>query len=655
MRSRQSGQAIVLIAIMLAVLVGMAALAIDGSRAYSLRRDLQAAVDAAALAAGDNLQQTGSYSSAEQAATTIFGKNMRLYSAPSCSPAYGAPGAAPLTVTCTYGDGTVLKQVVASLGPAGSQFSLTGTRSLALQFARILTNGATPRLSAAASGGVNNLLYTPALGALGQDGCGGAGGNAITISGSGTVSAIGDVVSDGAIAISAAALLVNGDVYARCQSSVPGVVSACYPSGASAPCTFPDVAGATRSGFHLADPNFPPPAVTGGSRGSPGTNAVLLPGVYASDPNFTSGRCWFLSGGVYKWLGGYTNSADFVSNELKPPDEAVVGNNTVLSSYQFWNTGGFNCAGSFRLNTITDARNPVRNGQWGVELTSVRTDSYGGLIYVRESAPSMCHSINTATRNDIVIQISNVPGATSYNVYLSPPGGGCNGPFGLAGSVPVIGTVSNNLTPPCPIYLGGGCSLGNEQVTIDQVYLGALWAPNALALPGTSGAYPPDPQTAPLQAFLPNQNPDRGAGAAGDRANENQCDTTAGALATCPAPITPGAVEFYLPSGGCMNVTGGGDNFVFSGYQYNWVVLYEPGPANGPANTCSNVLGAAANSAFTGFLYSPSAGVSMPSSWLFESGGMGGLLADTLTITGSPAFVYDPDYAPVPPASRLTG
>ena len=47
----QKAQAIVLVAFMLAVVVGMAALAIDGSRAYGLRRDLQAAVDSAALAA----------------------------------------------------------------------------------------------------------------------------------------------------------------------------------------------------------------------------------------------------------------------------------------------------------------------------------------------------------------------------------------------------------------------------------------------------------------------------------------------------------------------------------------------------------------------------------------------------------------------------
>src|SRR6266851_5817598 len=197
----QSGQAIVLIAIMLAVVVGMAALAIDGSRAYALRRDLQAAVDAAALAAGDNLQQAHSYTpagyaSAEQAATTSFGTNMRLYIAPSCFPSYGAP---PLTVTCTYSDGTVLMQVISALGPAGTDFVISGSRLLVLEFARILTNGTTPRLSAVATGGVNNLLYTPTIAALSGAGCGGSSGTAISTVPGGTLNVVGDVVSSGAI------------------------------------------------------------------------------------------------------------------------------------------------------------------------------------------------------------------------------------------------------------------------------------------------------------------------------------------------------------------------------------------------------------------------------------------------------------------------
>src|SRR4029077_9718350 len=103
-RCAQRGQAIVLIAVMLSVVVGMTALAIDGSRAYAVRRDLQAAVDAGALAAADSLQRTLSYTTAERAASTSVGMNLRLYAAPLCSPGYGAPGAGSYTVTCTYSD-----------------------------------------------------------------------------------------------------------------------------------------------------------------------------------------------------------------------------------------------------------------------------------------------------------------------------------------------------------------------------------------------------------------------------------------------------------------------------------------------------------------------------------------------------------------------
>jgi Flp pilus assembly protein TadG len=646
-RDRQRGQAIVIIALMLTVLIGMTAIAIDGSRAYTLKRDLQAAVDASALAASDKLQQSGSYVTAEQAATTIFGKNARLYNSPSCG-AYGTPGASPWTVTCTYSDGTALTQVVRALGPQGAQFTISATRSLQLQFARVLTNGAIPTLAASADGNINNLRYTPAVAALDQAGCGGAGGSAITMGAGSTMNVSGDVVSNGVISVASSTLRVTGDVYARCQSSVPGVTTACYPSGASSPCTAPDVAGATRSGYRFADPRYPAPAVTGGSQAAPGSNVILLPGAYATNPNFTSGRCWFLAGGVYEWLGGYTNNADFVSNELKPPDESVAGNNTVLSSYQFWNTGGYRCGGSFILTTSNDPRFPVRNGNWGVELTSVRTDIYGGLSYYRESAPSMCHPVNTATRNDIVIQVSNVPGATAYNVYLGPPGGGCGGPFGFVGSIAVTGTETNNLTSPCPIYSGGGCSLGNEQLIIDSNYLGT-WAPNALAAPDTSGAYPPDSETSPLGGSLPNQNPGRGSGAAGDRANENLCETAAGAFATCPGAITPGAVEYYLPSGGCLILNATGDNYVFSGYQYNWVNVFET-----LDNTCANTLGSTSNSAFIGLVYAPAASATFLSPNLFDGPATGGLIFDTITFSGTlPTINYSAAYAPTPPAARI--
>ncbi len=644
---------------MLAVVVGMAALAVDGARAYALRRDLQAAADAAALAAGDNYQQTRSYTSAEQAATSSFGANIRLYTSPTCTPAYGAPGAAPLTITCTYTDGTVLKQVVSALGPAGSQFTISAARSLVLQFASILTSGSSPQLSAAATAGVNNLLYMPTVAALSHAGCGGVPGNAITTTTGGTLSIVGDLVSSGAISIAAAgSAQVAGDVYARCQSSVPGVTTTCYPSGNPTPCTYPDVAGVTRSGYNFVDPNYPAPAVVGAAQPTPpsgGGPVVLSPGTYAVDPAFGVGLCYFLAEGVYKWQAGYTNNGSFVSDELRPPDEPVYNNNTLVYGHQLWNTDS-RCAGSTQVNTVSGPRG-IAVGAWAFVLTSTRTATYNGLSYTRESAPSMCYPARiNGTGQDFQVIVSNVPGATAYNIYGSP-GGSCNGPFGLAKSLPVVGTPMNNGTAGCPAFSGSSCSLGYESIALDNNDLGPPFAPNSLAAPGVVGSYPPDGETAPLRSNLPNENANRAAPPHGDRANENQCDTAAAALTTCPGPVTPGAVAYVIPSGGCLNDTNTGDNVVFSGYQYNWMALYEPGNAYPPANTCSNFLGAATDSAFIGFIYTPAAAITVSKASTFRTDEDGGVMAYTLTFSGQmPTIIGDAaDYGPVPSAARLTG
>ncbi len=641
---------------MLAVVVGMAALAIDGSRAYALRRDLQAAVDAAALAAGDTLQQNPlNWTLAESAATASFGANARLYNTPSCFPAYGAP---PRTITCNFSDGTalgtVLTEVVTPLGPAGTQFTITASRSLVLQFARILTNGTTPRLSAVASGGVNNLLYTPTIAALSQAGCGGMPGSAITTTSGGTLNIVGDMVSSGAISLSGSADIV-GDVYARCQASIPGVSTECYPSGAATPCTFPDVAGVIKSGYNFVDPGYPQPVVTGGSMGAPGNTAVLSAGTYSADPGpqFVSGRCYFLAGGVYKWSSGYTNNGAFVSNELKPPDEPVYNDNTQIAPHQMWNTDG-NCAGAFQVNAVGGSPIITREGTWAFVLTSVRTDSYNGVSYTRESAPSACHTVTVLDNQVIQIQVSNVPGATSYNVYAAPPTNGCSGLFGLAGSIGVPGPGpaqgQNDNTGGCPVFSGGGCSLGNETAVFNGLLLAGN--PSFTALPGTPNAYPPAGETAPLRSNLPNENANRAAPPAGDRANENQCQTVARALTTCPGPITPGAVAFVIPNGGCLNDTTSGDNVIFSGYQYNWMVIYEP-----PTNSCSNFMGAASDSAFIGLIYMPSAALTMRKAATFRTDEMGGIIASTLTFSGQlPTLLGDPaEYGPVPPGAKLTG
>jgi Flp pilus assembly protein TadG len=646
----------VLIAMMLAVLVGMAALAIDGSRAYQSRRSLQAAVDAATLAAADTLQQSQSYVSAEAAATASFSANRRLYTAPACAPGYGTPGAGPFTITCTYSDGTVLTQVVSALGPAGSTFTLTATRALQLQFGRILTNGITPNISTRATSSVNNLLYSPTLAALNQAGCGGVPGTSITVNGSGNLVVVGDVVSSGMISVASGNVQVGGDVYARCQASVPGVSLKCYPSGSSPSCTYPDVSGTTKSGYRFVDPNYPPPSLAGASQTATGTNVLMLPGIYAANPNFIGNDCWFLKAGVYVWQGGYTNNGDFVSNELKPPDEPKISDNTSVSPKQFWNGNGAQCAGAFQVNDVSGS-NRLARASWGLVLTSVRTDTYNGVSYQRESAPSMCRTVTTqfGTEN-IKVDVSNVPGAMSYNVYITAAGGDCSDRMGLVETIPVVGVVSNFNTSSCPLFTGGGCTLGHESLTLDSTDISNSFAPNAVAAPGAYGSYPPSPETPPLGGNLPNENANRTAPPAGDRANENRCVTVAGAAASCPAAITPGAVVYYIPNGGCLNDTSNGDNYVFSGYQYNWLLVYEPGVANPPANNCSNTMGAATDSAFIGLIYTPAASITVQKASAFRTDETGGVIAYTITFTGQlPTIIGNSGYSPVPPAAKLTG
>ena len=630
---------------MLTVLIGMVAIAVDGARAYALRRDLQGAVDASALAAADKLQQSGSYVTAEQAATTIFGANVRLYGAPACS-GYGTPGASPWTVTCNYADGTVLTDVARMTGPQGSRFTLSATRNLQLQFGRVLTNGTSPTLGATSNGEVNNLRFTPAVGALNQSGCGGVSGSAITVNGSGSLAVTGDVVANGTVTLTSGAVSVAGDLYARCQSPVPGSVSnLCYPSGTATPCSYPNVAGATRPGFRLADPRYPAPSV--GSGQSIGTGVVVQPGVYAILPILSGGSCWFLSGGVYEFLVGTQNVSDFVSNELKPPDEPVSSNSQSRAANQFWNSSGVDCDGAFSVSKQSGPRD-IQFGIWSFVVTSLRTDTYNGVTYTRESAPSMCRFVNLNTHfDDVMISVSNVPGAISYNIYASPPPNGCAGPFGLAANLPVAGTPDNTNLSPCPLTTGGGCSLGNEQILLSTQL--SSFTPNGAAAPGTTGAYPPDSETAPLGAGLPNQNPGRGSAAAGDRANENNCKSLVDVYISCPGPITPGGVELYYPAGGCMSTGSASDTYLFSGYQYNWLSVYEPA-----TNFCTNTLGAAGNSAYIGLFYAPSATIAVSSPYVAEAAGTGGFIAAAFTFTGTlPRIAFSASYAPVPPASRL--
>jgi hypothetical protein len=186
------------------------------------------------------------------------------------------------------------------------------------------------------------------------------------------------------------------------------------------------------------------------------------------------------------------------------------------------------------------------------------------------------------------------------------------------------------------------------------------------AISVASLCWPPDLEIAPqcfsscspLPANLSQENapmrlqypPNTG----GDTANENYCrDSPNPGSLTSPcqgAQITPGAVQFYFPGSACMTQNSTGFTYVFSGLQYNWIVIYAPA-----TNTCSptDTLNGSSGTQYIGTIYTPS------DNWKINGGNRaplaGQVICNTATIQGGAqvGIDFNPNYAPAPPAARL--
>ena len=668
---------------MMAVLVGFVALAVDSARAFDGRRILQDSVDAAALAAAETFQNQGStsWAAAETNAVQLFEHDNRLYAGASCVPGvFATPtiGAGAVTTTCTMsgGSGYVLTLSVADNGPAGQTFALSATRPLTVALMQVLGQAPTITLTASASATADDQAATPALAALSQAQCFGVGGPIplnISTSTSPYLAVLGDVVSNGAASFGGGSFLhIGGDLLTRCAAATNAdhVTYECWPSGSTPPCGAGNLQGCgpvtnpcsnplRSTTNHFADPGYAAPPTAGlVSQGNPLTNVNLVPGIYSSDPQFGSGGayCYFLAAGVYEWQGGLTISGGLVSNELRPPDGPSYNLPTTRSPDQFWDdwdhaAGHLHCDGAFALTAVNSGVNPFSGTQsYSVVVTSVRTD--GG--YTRESAPSACKTVTVNSGQVIRLVISNVPGAATYRVYAAS-NNSCTPPFGfvtMPGSNLNVGTPTNTTLGGCPdvsFPASGTCSLGQVNATYDT---------NASQ---NFGSNPPDPVAPAFAANLPTQSPARnGTVGRGDLANENHCGS-GGVSVACPLPgsravpanlVTPGAVVMYMTNNSCLSVNTG-DAYLFSGYQYNWILNYEP-PL--PATPCPNTWQGRYNSAPIGMSYTPNASFRITGNVASQSSSFGGVVAYSILVqnAGALSLDFNPLYAPRPPGTRLT-
>ncbi|MGN6682209.1 MAG: hypothetical protein ACTHKL_30975, partial [Streptosporangiaceae bacterium] len=305
---------------------------------------------------------------------------------------------------------------------------------------------------------------------------------------------------------------------------------------------------------------------------------------------------------------------------------------------QFWDSNGVGCAGTFSLSNPGSGTNNL-SGVWSAELTAVRWESTTGgtcsgppatsSCYERESSPSMCKMLNVGPSGNIKVAVTSPnagtgdPGAQAFNVYLAQ-NGSCSDPR----------------------YVTSFANSGSAAVTINGGSFASGWPAGQ---PGT-----PSPEGMPIAAGLPNRD-----ALAGDVANEHECvDPGAGSVVACPSSWTPGAVEFYFPSTGCLDTHGGkADMYLFTGYQFSRVLIYEPGPEqSGAPNTCANSINGNGFTSLLGLIYTPAAGVSINGNTTYEATIAGGVISWTLIITGNGgvAITADPTIQAFPSAVRLT-
>ena len=566
---RQRGQAIVLVALIMVVLFGFLGLAIDGSRGYLDRRQLQAAADAGALAAAYHYMNSTDYTTSEQAATSMFASDMHIYATPSCS-GYGS-----LSVACTFSDSanTSLSISVVNKAIAGVSFTLTGHNSLPVTIMQVLGAGPLIPVTVVATAVARVSATTPAsIQTLSPDGCGGGGGTySLRITGTESTAITGDVWANGSITSNGSATAnVNGNVVDICPSMPPLL------GGFT-------VSGTETNGWTLPDPGYPMPALnmTSQTWSQSDYDVVRSPGTYNADPKLGGGAgCYFLAGGIYNWQAGMTINGGLVSNELRAPDEpglvattsavtgtvasipvtalsvAVAGGTNVIvagqaftvtsagaaaaatsipvnsqavsgtiptgttvvtdsrSANQFWNSNGVGCGGVFQpYPNSSNSGNPSSPpATYGVEVTAVRWSPYGVPSCSGPASPS-CFLRESAPSMCRLVDIAT---NQFMKVWVSNVPGAmdynvyisndsCAGPFGYLGQITNTITEGNKTVSGCAPSLSRNQSPPSSFNTCDLGSSSENFNGNNWSIDFTTN--PPDPEAPPAgPPPLPNSD-----------------------------------------------------------------------------------------------------------------------------------------------------
>ncbi len=274
-RRLQEGQAIVLIALLMLVLFAMLGLAIDSGRAYVDRRDLQAAVDAGALAAGDWYENYSDLTSITYGSLPhskkVFETDLHFYSGPYADSPTGPFFVGPQNDlrqdvdTINYPGGITLTITATNTQFNGYQFVFYVEHQLPLAFMQIFGGPTTALITATATSIVGNQRQSPALLTLSTALC------ATKLQGlASSLTVLGDTYSNGTVCTPVGGLHEAGNCYGAAGSQCSSATYYCYnatpgfipydPNGVPPPGP-PHPAGACAGGDILGGPVVPAPSL----------------------------------------------------------------------------------------------------------------------------------------------------------------------------------------------------------------------------------------------------------------------------------------------------------------------------------------------------------------------------------------------------------
>jgi Flp pilus assembly protein TadG len=269
-RVPRRGMVVVLMAMLLPLLIGTMALALDGGMLYLQRRQAQTAADAAALAGAYSYSTTLSLSSAQIAA-----KNAAL------------------------GNGYTI-QTSAITQPVANEIAVTVTASPPRFFSGLWGSGAmTINASATAlvSSGSGSTPYSTNSMVL----LDGSMSSALALAGSATINASGGIQVN-----STSSTAVNANNAGHTSSNISVVGGTTVNSGGSLSGTVNTGASSVGDPLaSLATPSAPTASSTNGLAGYPGYGSYTLqPGLYTSSVSLGNGGTFTMQPGLYYFQGG---------------------------------------------------------------------------------------------------------------------------------------------------------------------------------------------------------------------------------------------------------------------------------------------------------------------------------------------------------------